>query len=171
MPTNRKQKEKIVVEFKKKLKTSSFVAFLNFHGLSVAKATQLRRSLRKSNAEYIVGKKTLLGVASKEAGLELDLKKLEGEVGVVFSDKDEDLILTTVKEISTFARKNADILKIIGGFWYAHSGGKAWIDTAEIKRLALIPSRETLLTQLAFMLTQPIAGLARVLNKLSEQKG
>ncbi len=164
MSTARKQKEEVVGNLKKKLKASSFVAFLNFHGLTVAKAMELRRNLRKSKADYVVGKKTLIGVASKEAGLDLDLKKLTGEVGVVFSEDAEDSKLSVAKDIATFARKNSEILKIIGGFW-----DKAWIDMNDIKKLAAIPSREALLTQLAFMLTQPVAGLARVLNEVSKK--
>ena len=46
-----------------------------------------------------------------------------------------------------------------------------FVDADMIKRLAAIPTREVLLTQLAYILSQPVASLARVLNKLSEQKG
>lgn len=163
MPVTRKQKEEAVKKLKEKLSASGFVAFLNFHGLSVAKGTELRRALRKAGADYLVSKKTLLGVATKDAGLELDKKILEGEIGAVFA-KGEDEALASSKEVATFARKNKDMLKIIGGFWL-----RAWIDANEIKRLAAIPSREALLTQLAFMLTQPVAGLARALNAVGEK--
>lgn len=166
MPVTRKQKEALVKTIKDKLATSNFVVFLNFHGLSVAKASLLRRALRKAEGGYMVAKKTLLGVAAKEAGLEIDLKKLGGEIGVAVGGKSEDSMLGVAKEIATFARKNKDILKIIGGLW-----NKAWVDETEVKKLAAIPSREVLLTQLAFMLSQPVASFARVLNKLSEQKG
>ena len=75
-------------------------------------------------------------------------------------------MLAASKEIAVFARKNKDILKIIGGFWR-----QGWIDAEEIKRYAAVPSREILLTQLAFMLNQPVASFARVLTKLSGEKG
>src|SRR3989344_9099941 len=164
----RKQKEKAVKKIKDKLGKSGFVAFLNFHGRSVAKGMELRRALRKAGADYLVSKKTLLGVAAKDAGLNLDKKALDGEIGAVFA-KGEDEALASSKEVAVFARKNKDMLKIIGGFWK-----KAWIDANEIKRLAAIPAREVLLTHLAFMLSQPIASLARVLSavgkKLEENK-
>ncbi|MDO8523173.1 MAG: 50S ribosomal protein L10 [bacterium] len=165
MPVTRKQKEDLVKTIKDKLGSSNFIVFLNFHGLSVAKASLLRRALRKAEGGYMVAKKTLLGVAAKEAGLEIDLKKLEGEIGVAVSGKQEDSVLAVAKEIAAFARKNKDILKIIGGLW-----NKAWIDEVEVKKLAAIPSREVLLTQLAFMLSQPVASLARVLQKVSEKQ-
>ena len=162
----RKQKEETVNKLKDKLSKSSFVAFLNFHGLSVAKAQELRRALKKVGAEYIVAKKTLLGVAARAVGLEVGREKLGGEVGITIGEANEESILAIAKEVATFAKKNKDILKIIGGLWE-----KRWIDETEIKRLASIPPREVLLTQLAFMLSQPVSSLARVLNKVSESKG
>lgn len=162
----KQQKFEIVKGLKEKLNAYSFVVFLNFHGMSVAKMQEFRKLLRKTSSEYVVAKKTLLGVAAKEAGLNLDKKKLEGEIGAVLGGSDEDATLAIAKEISAFEKKNADVLKMIGGFWE-----RRWIDVMEIKRLSSIPSREVLLTQLAFMLNQPTASLARALNKLSEQKG
>lgn len=163
MPVTRKQKEEQVKKLKDKLSASGFVAFLNFHGLSVAKGMELRRALRKAGADYLVSKKTLLGVAAKEVGLEVSREKLEGEIGAVFA-KGEDEALASSKEVAVFARKNKNMLKIIGGFWK-----NAWIDADEIKRLAAIPPREVLLTQLAFMLSQPVASLARVLQEVEKK--
>ena len=159
----RKQKEEIIKKLKEKLGASGFIAFLNFHGLSVAKGIELRRALRKAGADYLVSKKTLLGVAAKDAGLNLDKKALDGEIGAVFA-KGEDEALASSKEVAVFARKNKDMLKIIGGFWR-----KAWIGVDEIKKLAAIPPREVLLTQLAFILTQPVASLARALKEVEKK--
>ena len=164
MPITRKEKETIVSRIKKKLSGASFVAFLNFHGLSVAKAVELRRMLRKEGSEYLVAKKTLLGVAARDSGFNIDTKKIEGEIAVVFGGNTEEVNLGTAKQITVFAKKNAEMLKIIGGFW-----NKNWIEIAEVKRLAAIPPRETLLTQLAYMLTQPVANLARALQEVSKK--
>ncbi len=163
MPVTRKQKEEAVKKLKEKLGASNFVAFLNFHGLSVKKAMELRKALKKTGVDYSVSKKTLLGVAAKDAGLELDKKVLEGEIGAVFA-KGEEEALASSKEVVAFARKNKDMLKIIGGFWL-----RAWIDANEIKRLAAIPSREVLLTQLAFLLSEPMASLARALQEVEKK--
>ncbi|MBI2021141.1 50S ribosomal protein L10 [Candidatus Giovannonibacteria bacterium] len=161
----KQQKSEIVKHLKNKLANSEFVAFLNFHGMSVAKATELRRVLKKVGAEYVVAKKTLLGVASKEANLEIDKSKLEGEVAIAVSQNGEEGILSITREINSFIKKNTGILKTIGGFWSGR-----WVEPAEIKRLASIPSREILLTQLAFMLSQPVASLARVLSEIQKSK-
>ncbi|OGF64151.1 50S ribosomal protein L10 [Candidatus Giovannonibacteria bacterium RIFCSPHIGHO2_01_FULL_45_24] len=160
----RKQKEEAVKKLKEKLSVSGFIALLNFHGLSVAKAQELRRALKKAGGDYLVSKKTLLGVAAKEAGLEMSREKLEGEIGAVFAEG-EDEALASSKEVVNFARKNKEMLKIIGGFWK-----KVWIGADEIKRLAAIPTREVLLTQLAFVLSQPMASFARALNEIGKKQ-
>lgn len=162
----KKQKEEKVKELKKKISSSSFIAFLNFHKLSVKKSMDLRRALRSANGDYTVSKKTLISIATKEAGLELDKKKLEGEIGVAFGGDKEETILAVAKEIAQFAKKNSEMLKIIGGIWNGE-----WTDIDQIKKLAAIPGREVLLTQLAFMLSQPVSSLARVLSEVSKSKG
>src|SRR3989344_7170840 len=164
MSTIRKQKEEKVKELKKKISSSNFVAVLNFHKLSVKKAMELRRALRKANGDYVVSKKTLISVAAKESGLEIDKKKLDGEIGVALGGDNEDTMLSIAKEIANFAKKNSEMLKIIGGIWNGE-----WADVNQVKRLASIPGREVLLTQLAFMLNQPISSLARILSEVSKK--
>lgn len=164
MPLTKQKKQEIVRELKEKLQNSGFVAFLNFHKLSVAKAVELRRALRKVGGDYAVSKKTLLVVAGKESGMEIDKNKLEGEVAVALAGKNEEAILGVAKEVATFAKKNTEMLKIIGGFW-----NNSWVDIEQIKRFAAIPGREVLLTQLAFILIQPVASLARVLSEVSKK--
>ena len=104
MPKTKTQKQEAVKTLKDKLSLSGFVAFLNFHKLSVAKATGLRRALKKAGGDYMVSKKTLISIASKEVGFEIDKKKLEGEVGIAIAGKSEDAILAISKEITTFAK-------------------------------------------------------------------
>ncbi|HEY4527806.1 MAG TPA: hypothetical protein VJL09_02070, partial [Candidatus Paceibacterota bacterium] len=65
---------------------------------------------------------------------------------------------------SQFIKKEREGLKIIGGIYESK-----FADENIIKRLAAIPSREILLTQLAFILSQPAASLARVLSKVNEK--
>lgn len=169
MPKTKIRKQEVVKTLKEKLSSSGFVVFLNFHGLSVAKATELRRALKKAGGDYVVAKKTLISIAAKETGLEVDKKKLEGEVGVAVAGNDEDTVISVSKEIAVFAKKNSEILKIIGSIWSAKNGGAAWADADQIKRLAAIPPREILLTQLAFIISQPIASLARVLKEVEQR--
>ena len=102
----KQKKSEIVKKLKEKFGASNFIALLNFHGLSVAKATELRRALKKAGVEYFVTKKTLLGKAARDAGLEIGKEKLAGEIGIVIGGTAEESMLAASKEISGFAKNN-----------------------------------------------------------------
>ncbi len=160
MAQARKQKESIVEELKKLFEKASILVFVNFHGLSVAKERKLRGEFRKNEIKYKVAKKTLLKRVFEALGLK-DVPKLEGEVGVAAGYGE---VTETPRIISQFIKKEREGLKIIGGIYESK-----FADENIIKRLAAIPSREILLTQLAFILSQPAASLARVLSKVNEK--
>ncbi|MBI4059542.1 50S ribosomal protein L10, partial [Candidatus Giovannonibacteria bacterium] len=150
----RAKKELLVGELKKLFEKASILVFVNFHGLSVAKERKLRGEFRKNEIKYKVAKKTLLKRVFEALGLK-DIPKLEGEVGVAAGYGE---VTETPRIISQFIKKEKEGLKIIGGIYESK-----FADENVIKHLAAIPSREILLTQLAFILSQPAAGLARVL--------
>ena len=62
-------------------------------------------------------------------------------------------------------QKEKEGLAILGGVYESK-----FVGVDMIKHLASIPSRDTLLTQLAFVLHQPVAGLARVLMEVRKNK-
>ena len=160
MAQTKAKKESIVEELKKLFEKASILVFVNFHGLSVAKERKLRGEFRKNEIKYKVAKKTLLKRVFEMLGLK-DIPKLEGEVGVAAGYGE---VTETPWIISQFIKKEREGLKIIGGIYESK-----FADESVIKRLAAIPSREILLTQLAFILSQPAASLARVLSKVNEK--
>jgi len=129
--------------------------FSDFHGVSVAKATQLRRTLKKEDAEYKVAKKTLLARALSTAGIMFDIKRLKGEIGVAFGYGDQ---VAPAKILSKFA-KEVETFKILGGLL----DGKLLSDK-QIMALARLPSREVLLAQVVGAFAAPLRGLASVLQ-------
>ena len=94
--------------------------------------------------------------------------KLEGEVGVVsgFGEVTEPprLVQQFIKKDLPAGKAGKEGLKILGGVYESK-----FVDAEMIKRLAAIPSREILLTQLAFMLSQPVASLARALQEVEKK--
>lgn len=155
MPLTRAKKEEIVKDLKGRIKDAGIMLFANFHGLSVAKATDLRKLLRKESGSYLVVKKTLLDIAFRESDITVP-KKLEGEVGILFGTDDA---LKTLKSIVVFAKANKEIFRILGGIFDG-----SFIDDLAIKRFAAIPSREALLAQLLNVLSSPASGFVSVLR-------
>lgn len=160
MPITKAKKTAIIDELKKLFEKASILVFVNFHGLSVAKERKLRREFRKNEIKYKVAKKTLLKRALEAVGL-ADMPKLEGEIGIAAGYGE---VTEAPRIISQFIKKEKDGLKIIGGIYESK-----FADESIIKRLGSIPSREILLTQLAFILSQPVAGLARSFKEVEKK--
>ncbi len=156
MQQTKQQKEALVTEVADKIKGSKALVFANFKGVSVKNITAIRRELRKSGSSWQVLKKTLLNIALKNAGVEVDARALDGQVGVAFS-QDE---VAAAKVIADFQKANKDVtLTIEGGALGAKS-----LTTNEVKALAKLPSQDELRAQLVGTLQAPIAGFVRTLS-------
>lgn len=148
------QKKEIVKSLSESIKSSKSVVFSDYKGLKVKDMTGLRKELRKSKSDFRVFKKTLLKIALKEAGIELDTKKLEGQVAVTISQADE---VAPAKVIAAFAKKNEN-LKIVGGLLDLKE-----MSMEEMVALAKLPGKEELLAKLVGTLNAPISGFVNVL--------
>ena len=85
----RQQKEQLVKDLAEKIKDSKAAVFSDFKGLTVKKLTDLRRELREHGVDFQVLKKTLITIALRDAGIEMDAKNLSGQIAVAVSVGDE----------------------------------------------------------------------------------
>ena len=115
----------------------------------------------KSGTEYKVTKNSILRFAAKEAKLDELEGLLEGPTAVAFSYED---YVEPAKVLYDYA-KTSEFYKIKGGVM----DGKV-VTVAEIERLAKLPSKEMLLTQLATVLLANIRNFAVVLDQVRQQK-
>ena len=156
------EKQALVAALSEKLQKSAAGVVVDYKGISVADDTALRRSLREAGVEYAVVKNTMLGRAADAAGLSELKDVLEGATALATSENDE---LAAAKVLCGFAEKS-ETFSVKAGFF----GGKV-ISPDEVKALASVPPKETLLAMLAGGLNATIAGLARALNAVAEQQG
>ncbi len=156
------QKIKAVEEGSKKLKESESVIFADFTGLKVNDLNIFRKSLKALGIGFEVLKKRLLKIIFEREGLELDVKKFEGQTGVIFSPKN---FLETAGAAAKLS-KQKEAFKILGGF---DLKDKKFLGGEFVKRIGQLPSREVLLGQLAAMLTVPIKKFMFVLNEKAKQ--
>jgi large subunit ribosomal protein L10 len=155
MAQTREQKKAIVEDLAEKLKNSKAVVFSDYKGLVVKDMTALRRDLDKEGTKLKVAKKTLISLALEKAGMKTDVKKLEGQLAVAISEKDE---VVAAKMIANLAKTNEHI-KILGGFL-----GLKEITASEVKALAKLPSKAELLTKLVGTINGPVSGFVNVLT-------
>lgn len=153
---NKAQKEVVVKSVTEKAKTAKALVFANFKGVSVKDITGIRRELMKSGSSWQVMKKTLLNIALKDAGVNVNARKLDGQVGVAFSSDE----VAAAKVLVDFKKANKDsTLEIVGG-----ALGVEALDAKAIKALALLPSRDELRAKLVGTLQAPISGFVRTLS-------
>ena len=151
----RPEKEQLVVELKEKMVGAKALYYTDFTGLNVKRMTELRRRLRKANVEYVVIKNTLALRAVNESGLVGE--RLRGPTGLVVA-KDA---VAAAKVLSDFAKENDKRPAVKGGMF----DGKA-VDAAQVAKLANMPSREQMLSQLGGYMQAPMTQMVTVMNSL-----
>lgn len=155
MALTKAQKQKIVEDLKEKIARQKTMIFVDFTGLKVKDLSNLRKKLRAVDSELKVAKKTLLGLVFKKAGLEIEAKKIKGEIALVLGYNDG---LSPAKIIYQFSQENPN-LKILGGFFE-----KKFREAEEIITLAQLPAREELLAKLVGTISAPVSNLVNVLQ-------
>ena len=151
----RTEKEQLVTELTDRIKGAKALYYTDFTGLNVKRMTELRRRLRKAGVDYVVIKNTLALRAVNESGL--TGARLKGPTGVVIA-KDP---VAAAKLLSDFAKENEQKPAMKGGLLEG-----VVIDPAQVGRLAAMPSREQMLSDLGAGLMSPLAAFAGALNGL-----
>lgn len=158
MALTRQKKEEIIKSITDGVKNAASVVFVKFHGLSVADANEMRRSLREKDVKYSVVKKTLLKRVLSNVSVLGDMPTLEGEIAIAYSTDGVE----PAKEISRFQKKFKEAIDMIGGILE-----NRYLTQEEIRALAAIPSRQTLLAQLAMVMYSPVTQTVRTLNEVN----
>lgn len=155
------QKKQEVQELAEKIGKAKLVLLTDYKGINVADVTAVRTKVRNAQAEYKVIKNNITKRALEACNIEGLDKELEGTTAVVIGYED---YLEPLKAIYEYA-KNSEFYKIKGGI----IEGKV-VSVEELITLAKLPSRETLIAQLAGALLGNISKLAVALNEVSKQK-
>jgi len=156
---NKKIKE--VEELAEKIGKAKLVLLTDYRGINVADVTGIRAKLRGVNSEYKVIKNNITRRALQACNIEGLESELEGTTAVILGYED---YLEPLKAIYEYA-KNNEFYKIKGGI----IEGKV-VSVEELITLAKLPSRETLIAQLAGALLGNITKLAVALDQVSKQK-
>src|SRR3954471_6885042 len=154
---NREQKAAAIAEIVAQIKESDAVFAVDFRGISVPQAADLRTRLRDADASFRVVKNTLTERAADEAGAEMLKPLLEGPTALTFVRGDAAL---AAKAIATFTRET-QLLTFKGGMLDGDS-----LEAEQIIAISRLPARDVLYGQLVGMVASPITGLARGLNAL-----
>ena len=154
---NREQKAAAVAEIAESIKEAGAVFAVDYRGISVPQAAELRTRLRDVDATFRVVKNSLTERAVDEVGADTLKALLEGPTALTFVRGDAAL---AAKAIQTF-RRETETLEFKGGLL-----GDEAVDTEQLLALARLPARDVLYGQLVGVVASPISGLVRGLNAL-----
>jgi large subunit ribosomal protein L10 len=154
---NREQKAAAVAEIAESIRQSEAVFAIDFRGISVPQAAELRTRLRDADAAFRVVKNSLTERAADEVGADSLKALLEGPTALTFVRGDAAV---AAKALQTF-RRETDLLEFKGGLLGAEA-----LDPEQLLALARLPARDVLYGQLVGVVASPITGLVRGLNAL-----
>jgi large subunit ribosomal protein L10 len=155
---NREQKAAVIDQVAADIESSEAVFAVDYRGLSVPQAAELRTKLAEADATLRVVKNTLTErAADKSEGAAALKDVLEGPTALLFVRGD---VASAAKTISTFKKAN-EVPSFKGGTM----GGKP-LSVDELEALAKLPTREVLQGQFVGVLASPLTGLVRGLGSL-----
>ncbi|HEX2232983.1 MAG TPA: 50S ribosomal protein L10 [Thermoleophilaceae bacterium] len=157
---NKEQKAAVVDDVAAQIEGAEAVLAVDYRGISVPQAAELRQKLNDAGARFRVVKNTLTIRAAEKAGAD-DLKELlEGPTAFTFVAAEGGDVAMAAKALSQFRREH-EILDFKGG----RMNGEP-LTVEQLQALARLPARDVLSGQLVGVLASPVTGLVRGLNQL-----
>ncbi len=144
----------IVASLKDKFSRAKSVVLADYRGLTHKQAEELHRNLTKVGGEFVVAKNSLIKIAG---GFQST-----GPTGALIAYEDE---LAPLKELFKTI-KTLGLPKIKSG-----TIGRIVYNELEIERIAKLPSKEGLISQLMFTLNANTQKLAFLLTQIQDSKG
>ncbi len=155
------KKQEEVSAITEKMKASAAIVAFKYQGLTVEAFQNLRREMRQNGCEVSVIKNNISSRAAKECGYDEFSDALVGPVAIAFAK--EDVVAPAkvlFKQLSAENNKIEVVKGVVDGDVFSFD---------QLKELSVLPSYETLLTQLAAGMLGTVSQLAIGLNMLVEK--
>ena len=158
MAITKDKKQALVSELEGLFASAKGTAFAKYQGLSVAELQDLRAKAREAGVSIKVVKNRLVRVAlsQNEVYKDADTSELQGQLLYAVSADDE---VMAAKVLDEFA-KTHPALELLGGY----SGEGAFINTADVKALAGLPSKNQLIAEAIAQLLSPVHDVTNALS-------
>tara|TARA_B100000886_G_scaffold246461_1_gene173384 strand:+ start:2500 stop:3015 length:516 start_codon:yes stop_codon:yes gene_type:complete len=171
MPSNKNLKE--VKSLTEKLDKANAIYFTDYLGLDVVSITKLRKEFVSNDVEFTIAKNTLIKLAAKDVGIDGLDEFLSGPTAIALSYNDPTGPAKVIKSfLKDFDKPSVKGMILDGQIFQAE----------EFEKIANLPTREQLLSQLVGMLNSPmsklsstlgspLSGLLGTLKQLNSKKG
>lgn len=153
----KKAKQVVIDEIKERFENSVSVVVVDYLGLTVAEADELRANLRKEGVGFTVYKNSLVKRAIEGTPYEGLGEALKGSSAFAFCEQDATasarILAKAIKQYKKMAFKGA----VVEGLVY---------DASKCEELANIPSREELLARFMGSIQSPLSQFVRTLKAI-----
>jgi large subunit ribosomal protein L10 len=156
---NREQKAQVIEEVAGAIQESEAVFAVDYRGISVPQAAELRTQLRAADATFAVVKNTLGLRAADQVGAEGLKELLTGPTAMTFVRGDA---AAAAKALRDFRRGTGGTLLEFKGGWM----NGAPLSPEDVDAIAQLPSRDVLIGRLVGLIASPLSGLVTALNNL-----
>jgi large subunit ribosomal protein L10 len=154
---NREQKAAVIDEITAQIQESEAVFAVDYRGISVMQAAELRGKLREADATLRIVKNTLTIRAADAAGAEALKASLEGPTALTFVRGDA---ASAAKAVADYARITG-LLPFKGGLL----NGEPLVPE-QMTAIARLPTRDVLNAQFVNIVASPLTGLVTSLSNL-----
>jgi large subunit ribosomal protein L10 len=157
MAVTREAKEQTVAQLTNDLGRIKLAVMTDYRGLTVKEIQELRNALRAEGISYHVTKNTLLRIATaaNENLKGIDPATFTGPTALAMGFDDE---VAPARVIFQYAKQH-EALEIVG----AITGDGQVLNAAQVKALAMLPTREQLLAQVVGTIAAPLTGFVGVM--------
>ena len=156
---NREEKAQVIEEVAGAIQESNAVFAVDYRGISVPQAAELRTALRGADSTFTIVKNTLAERAADQADADGLKELLQGPTAMTFVRGDA---AAAAKALRDFRRGTGGTLLEFKGGWM---NGQA-LSPDDVDAIAQLPSREVLIGRLVGLIASPLSGLVTALNNL-----
>jgi len=153
----RTEKTAVIDELAEDLGEAEAIFAVDYKGISVPQAAELRTKLRESDAQFKVVKNRLAKLAAEKAGTEDIDDLLQGPIALTLIKGDA---VVAAKTITTFSKEH-EVLEYRGGIMDG-----ARLDIESFQAIARLPGRDVLHGQLVGLAASPLTGLVAGMSNL-----
>ncbi len=154
---NKDQKTAVVEELSSELKDADAIFAIDYRGISVPQAAELRSGLREADARFRVVKNRLTLLAAEKAGTEGIKDHLSGPTALTLVQGDVALAAKTINKLGG----EWELLEFKGGIMDGEP-----LDADSFTAIAKLPGRDQLNAQFAGIVASPLTGLVRGLGSM-----
>ena len=155
----KKAKQVVIDEIKERFEQAQSVV-VDYLGLTVAEADEMRKNLREGGVSFTVYKNTLVKRAIEGTPYEALGEALKGSSAFAFSNEDATagarILNKSIKQYKKMAFKGA----VVEGQVY---------DAKQVEALAEIPSREELIARFMGSIQSPLSQLVRTFKAIADK--